>query len=388
VHPAPSNSPTLTKERISNLDAIRGVAVLGILVMNAVSYGLPRAAYFNLSAAGWNSLADKVVGVAGEILVDQKMMGLFSLLFGAGIVLFADRAQARGTRANPLILWRNVLLLGIGLVHTMMWEGDVLTVYAICAPVLVILRRVRPSILLVLGTVTVLSSAVVALIVQLTIPLDGTGLGDYWFPNGGAMSGSVGFFLLNDFFARALGMMLIGVALYRLGLLNGTREPSLYRTWIRWGMGIGIPLATIGVAAQIATGFSPRVAIVGEAPNTLATIPVAMAYLGLISLWNRRGEGWMHRRVRAAGRMALTNYLTQTLAGVLVLRGLLGAGGRSRAHIALFVAAVWAVQLAWSEPWLRHFRFGPVEWLWRSATYRSVQPLRMRKPGSSPALSG
>ena len=122
-----------------HLDTVRGIATLGILVMNAVSFGLPQPAYFNLDYAGSDTALDWIVGVLGEVFVDQKTMAMFSMLFGAGIVVFADRAAAKGRRANWLSLWRNTLLLGIGLVHAVFWFGDVLMLYAICSPVLLLL---------------------------------------------------------------------------------------------------------------------------------------------------------------------------------------------------------------------------------------------------------
>lgn len=369
-------TPVGTGERITNLDAMRGVAVLGILVMNAVSYGLPEAAYFNLSAAGSDIWTDWVIGVAGEVFVDQKTMALFSMLFGAGIVLFAERAQAKGANAGRLSLWRNLLLLLIGLVHGLLWEGDVLFVYALCAPLLIALRKCRPRTLLISGTAVVLWSAVLAVIVQTTIPADGDGLGEYWFTDGSPMSNAVGLFLLNDFFARAFGMMLIGVALYRLEVLQGTRPTAFYRSMVRWGLGIGVPFAAAGVAIQAAADFAPDIAIIGEAPNTLATIPIALGYVGAITLWNRRPTTGLHERVRAAGRMALTNYLTQTILGVTILRGLLGTTDLTRTAIAVFVVGVGVLQLAWSKPWLNWYRFGPFEWAWRCGTYRKIQPIR------------
>ena len=93
-------------------------------------------------------------------------------------------------------------------------------------------------------------------------------------------------------------------------------------------------------------------------------------------LWNQRPETRWHERFRAVGRMALTNYLTQTIIGLLVLDGLFEFGSLNRSQIFVFIVAVWALQLAWSEPWLRYFRFGPFEWLWRVATYRKLQPIR------------
>ena len=140
-------------DRIGNLDFVRGVAVLGILVMNAGSFGLPFAAYWNLDASGSETGLDWVVGVFGKVFVDQKMMALFSLLFGASMVLFIDAAKKRG-RARPILLSlrRNLLLFFIGLLHMLLWEGDILLIYAICAPIILFVRNWHPKLLLCLGT--------------------------------------------------------------------------------------------------------------------------------------------------------------------------------------------------------------------------------------------
>ena len=369
------SEPVRTRERITTLDAIRGIAVLGILPMNVVSFGLAQAAYFNLDANGSDNWFDWLVGVVGEIFIDQKFMGLFSLLFGAGIVLFTERAGAKGRRPGWFSLWRNGLLLGIGVLHSLLWDGDVLIVYAVCAPILIALRKRSARTLLVLGTATVLLSAVIAAGVQQTVGADGSGLGDYWFIEG-STSDAVGLWLLADFFLRALGMMLIGVALYRTGVVTGARTPEFYRRMARWGLGVGLPLSVLGLAVVAANDFSAEVAVIGAVPNTVGTIPIVLGYLSLIVLWSLLSETGLHRRVQAVGRMALTNYLTQTVIGIIVLRGLFDSDDLSRGWLAVFVVAVWAVQLWWSQAWLSHFRYGPVEWAWQSATHRRWQPLR------------
>lgn len=381
------SGPVGAGERITNLDAVRGVAVLGILTMNAVSYGIPDG-YFNLEAAGSDTWLDWLIGGAGEIFFDQKFMGLFSLLFGAGIVLFADRAAAKARRPVWLSLWRNLLLLAIGAAHMRAWDGDILVVYAVCAPLVIALRKLRPAVLIGIGTLLVLSAAGTAVWAQTTIddPLNQIGDG-YWLTDG-TMSDSVGSWFLYDFFVRALGMMLIGVALYRLGVLDGARSPGFYRKMALIGLGAGLPLSALGLAIVASSGFSAEVALAGSAPNTVATIPVVLGYVALITLWNgRAGESSDSRqqdglrlRVRAAGRMALTNYLTQTALGLIVLGALSGAVDLTRTWLAVFVVAVWALQLWWSQAWLDRFRYGPVEWLWRCATYRSWQRLRHRQP--------
>ena len=368
--------PVAPQGRVSNLDALRGFAVLGILLMNGVAFGLPAAAYFNLSADGSASVIDRMIGVAGEIFIDHKMMGLFSVLFGAGVLLFMDRAEAKTGSPVLLGLWRNLLLFGIGLLHLLLWEGDVLVVYALCAPLVIAVRKVRPGALFGVGVLAVLVAPLFAVWAQSTIPADGAGLGDFWFVTDVPMSDGVGVFLLFDYFGRAFGMMLIGAALYRLGVLSGRWSDARYRRMVAWGFGIGLPIAAIGVVIQVTSDFSPSVAIIAEIPNSVATIPVVLGYVGLITLWNRSRETAFHLRIRAVGRMALTNYLMQSVLGVIALQVLLGDIDLTRRVVLVFVVTVWALEISWSKPCLDRFAFGPVEWLWRSLTYRKLQPLR------------
>ena len=372
---AESARPVDPAGRITSLDLIRGVAVLGILVMNAVSFGLGSGPYFNLSAGGSRTWFDWLLGGFGEVFVDQKFMGLFSVLFGAGIVLFCDRASGRTKRPAALSLWRNLLLLAIGGVHSLVWEGDILIGYALVSPVIILLRNRSPRILLVLGGCLVLLSPLAAVMLQTSLPGDGSALGALWSFSG-EMTGAGQIFIVADFLSRAVGMMLIGAALYRNGMLTGARPRAFYRRWAAIGLGVGLPLAGVGLAWVAIADFSPQVALVGTIPNTLGTVPAVMGYLSLIILWNRRPETSLHRRLRAAGRMALTNYLTQTILGVLILRQLLADVSLTRTMLAVFVVVVWVLQAWWSAAWLGRYRYGPAEWLWRVATYRRRQPLR------------
>ena len=374
---APS-APIGAGERITTLDAVRGVAVMGILTMNAVSYGLPAPAYFNLDSAGSDTWLDWLIGGAGEVLFDQKFLGLFSLLFGAGIVLFADRAEAKGRRPGWFSLWRNLLLLFIGLAHMALWDGDILVLYAVCSPLVILLRRRRPATLLAVGTLLVLSSAAVAAIVQSTIDDPATQLAGLWY-EGDTMADEAGTWFIYNFFSTGLGMMLIGVALYRLDVLNGRRSTDFYKRMAVAGLAVGLPLAGLGLAVTAADGFSGDVALLGAIPNTFATIPAALGYVAVITLWNAAADSPLRRRVRAAGRMALTNYLTQTVIGIVVLRGIFDAEDLTRSWLAVFILSVWALQLWWSKAWLDRFRYGPAEWLWRMATYRRWQPLRVNR---------
>ena len=170
--------------------------------------------------------------------------------------------------------------------------------------------------------------------------------------------------------------MLIGVALYRSGFISGKSDRALYLKTIRWGLGIGLPLAIAGVLWQALANYDTEVAIIGQLPNTVATIPLALAFLSIISLWDRRPSTPIHDRVRSVGQMAFTNYLTQTVFGVVVLSAIFDKDDLGRGGVALFILCVWCIQLIWSKLWLAHFRFGPAEWVWRTMTYRKYQPLR------------
>ena len=383
-HSASASGPITGADRITSLDLIRGVAVLGILLMNAVSFKHGFAPYFNLSAEGSATWVDWAIGIFGEIFIDQKFMGLFSLLFGAGIMLFIERAETRESRPVLLNVWRNVLLLGIGILHMLLWDGDVLMVYAVSAFFLVALRKLSPRSLIAIGGLVFLLSALSALLTQYIANTTDASLVGIWESGDGLEQSGVspgadsiveGFFLI-EFLCRGLGLILMGAGLYRLGFMSGTMQAKTYKLTAAIGLSIGLPLAAAGVIITAMGDYSRDVAFVGQVPNTLGTIPAALGYMSLIILWDQRTNNWLKRRLMAAGRMALTNYLSQTVLGVLLLTVLLADVTVNRSAILLFCLGVWVLQLWWSQAWLSRFRFGPAEWLWRVATYRRGQRLR------------
>ena len=375
-------APVAESARITSLDLIRGVAVLGILLMNVVHFGFGRVPYLNLSAGGSESWLDWAVGIGGEIFVDQKFMGVFSLLFGAGILLFIERAEAKGGRPVQLNLWRNALLLSIGILHSLLWEGDVLIVYAVSALFLIALRRLPGPWLIGVGASVFLLSVPVLLVNQAVTNATDIALSGVWTPSRGdeidsaGLNGAVLGLALFGYFLRGLGMILMGAGLYRLGFMQGDWSARTYRVVAGVGLGVGLPLAALGALITALGDYTRDVAFIGQVPNTLGTIPASLGYMSLIVLWNRGLDSALKQRFRAVGRMALTNYLTQTVLGVLVLTLLLSDLSVNRAGLLLFVLAVWTLQLWWSQAWMQRFRFGPAEWLWRVATYRKDQPLR------------
>ena len=380
---APATGPVAESDRILSLDLIRGVAVLGILLMNAVHFRYGGIPYRNISAGGSDTGLDWAVAILGEILVDQKFMGIFSLLFGAGIFLFIERAARREKRPTLLNAWRNILLLIIGLIHMAVWEGDVLTAYAVSAFVLLLLRRLPSRAMIVLGVVIFLASVIPSLLAQAWVSTTGVSLEGVWVlpeagvePSGPDYDG-LSFFVVLGYFMRALGLILVGAGLYRTGFMQGALSDRFYRRMAFGGLAVGLSLATLGVVITHAADYGREVSFIGEVPNTFGTIPASLGYMSLIILWQRtRGLAWLKERFIAVGRMALTNYLAQTAFGVLILTYLLADVEIGRAGVLVFVLAVWALQLLWSPAWLNRFRFGPMEWAWRTGTYRRLQPLR------------
>ena len=377
---AVDSGPVRESGRITSLDLIRGVAVLGILLMNAVNFKLGSAPHFNLSAGGSETWLDWAVGIFGEIFIDQKFMGLFSLLFGAGMILFIDRASERGRPAVLLNLWRNALLLIIGVLHLLLWDGDVLTVYAVSSVFLIGLRKLPNWMLISVGAIVFMLSVACTLLAQYMADTTSASLSGFWTPGEISTEEAIGAPFLLGYFLRASGLILVGAGLYRTGFMNGGLPARTYRLTAIVGLAVGLSLAAAGVVVTAANDYSREVAFIGQIPNTLGTIPCSLGYMSLIILWNNRADNWLKQRLRAVGRMALTNYLAQTVLGVLVLTTLLGdIDFVNRSAVLVFVLAVWALQLWWSQAWSSRFLFGPAEWLWRVATYRSGQPLR--RPG-------
>ena len=388
--------PVTESARITSLDLIRGIAVLGILLMNAVSFRYGLAPYLNLSAGGSDTPLDWAIGIFGEIFIDQKFMALFSLLFGAGILLFIERARQREKRPILLNLWRNALLLGIGILHSLIWDGDVLIVYAVSALFLIALSKLPAKALIAIGALIFLLSIPNFLLMQYIADNSAAPLTGVWEPtaqeppptpsqpqsgNPQNLPGTMLSLTLLGYFARGLGLILMGAGLYRLGFMQGDLPPRTYRLTAAIGLTLGLPLAAAGAIITHLSDYSREIAFIGQIPNTAGTIPAALGLMSLIILWHRQASAAprLKQRLQAAGRMALTNYLSQTILGILILTIILDTVPINRAAILAFCIAIWALQLWWSPAWLTRHRFGPAEWLWRTATYRRRQPLR-RQP--------
>ncbi|MEM6792517.1 MAG: DUF418 domain-containing protein [Acidobacteriota bacterium] len=412
---SPDQTPTRPSHRIASLDVLRGFALLGILLMNIQSFARPQASYMNPTAWGSFSGHEPILWALVHAVADQKFMTLFSLLFGAGIALMTDRLEKRNDQASPLPMhyWRTFLLLLIGLSHAyLLWFGDILVTYALCGFLVVLFRRLEAKNLIVLGLASLIVGTLLSLAAGWSLPFwtaaDLEAQQAEWRPSAELLKSEIeiyrsdwwtqmqhrvpaAFFVHSSLFLlwggwRAGGLMLIGMALYRSGVLTGERSPALYRQLMGASFALGIPLVLVGILTNFAADWSLEYSMfLGSQWNYWGSLGISFGYLGGVMLLCRQGT-WpaLQRRLAAVGRMALTNYLLQSALCTLIFYGGVGLGlfGRvDRAGLILVCAAVWTLQLAVSEMWLRRFHFGPAEWLWRSMTYRSLQPWRRGQSG-------
>ena len=396
LHPIATDSAA----RLPALDFIRGIAVMGILGANIIAFGQPLVAYFWPGGFATPPQPSDTWLWAGQfLLIDGKMRGLFTLLFGAGLALFAERARARGA-GSWLAVRRLGWLLVFGLAHYyLLWRGDILTLYAMCGLIALLALSLRPAQQLGAGVVAYLFMALwhavpLAMLWAADDPSALSGLrADGAVEIALAAHGSWAQYVAHAFGAHrwdwlelfgfsvfeTLPLMLVGMGLYRAGLFDGRIDP---RTQARWGWaGVvgGTALTALVAWWAVADGLSYGTTLLAiEGPGALTRLPVVLGLAALLALWAPRATGWLGRRVNAAGRMAFSNYLGTSLVMLLVFqRPGLGLYGRlDRAELYLVMLAAWALMLAWSAPWLARFRHGPLEWLWRCLTYAKVLPLR------------
>lgn len=408
---------TETGPRIAALDSVRGVAVMGILAMNIVAFAMPFQAYMNPAAYGLRGDADLAAWAFSFVFIDGKMRGLFSFLFGASTLLVIERAEAAGASAASVHYRRMAWLLVFGLLHFyLIWFGDILTAYALIGMLLYFFRDLSPRALITWGVALVL--------VQFTLfgsfgigtwfmaqqaaapgasaetlrqwadmqrqfgPLTGQALATDMALHGGswanlvhnrfAVRGTEPFVNLFFFGWETLAYMLFGMAALKSGFFRGDWDMVRYRRIALYAFAATIPVYA-ALAWLLWRGNFDLSLVIGLVLG--ATVPfrpvMVVAYAALIILLTRNG-GALTRRIAAAGRVAFTNYLGTSILMTSLFYGYgIGLYGEiSRAELYLVVAAMWALMLLWSKPWLDDHLYGPFEWLWRSLARWELQPMR------------
>lgn len=403
-------------KRLVTLDFVRGIAVLGILAANIVAFGQPLTAYIWPDAflrdtgdrSGW-------LWIAQFVLIDGKMRGLFTLLFGAGMMLFMQKAWARGA-TRWLQLRRLAILLAFGLMHFyLIWKGDILTGYAIIGAIALLFVRMEARNQLILGLIGYFAGVLVYAAMMAPLPF----IADSEFGETAAMAdtrqelalaiadaetddraetalitagdytgyvvhnwtehGADPFVNITLFILETLPLMLIGMALYRLAFFNGGFERHMLLVWGWVGVAIGGVLSLlIGLWVQAGgfTFYGTLAAFIGLTPLPQLFMTVGLA--ALLVCYSPDVPGWLAQRLIAAGRVAFTNYLGTSIVMVALFHGWGGGlfGRLDRPQLYGVVVGVWVVMLLWSKPWLDRYRYGPLEWLWRCLTYGRIFPFK------------
>lgn len=404
-------------DRSPELDVIRGFALFGVMLINLyghAEFAIPESVLAGLATAP----VDRPLGWILGVFMEGKAQALFSMLFGFGFAMFLSRAEARGADGMKLYLRRLAILLVIGFVHAVaVFFGDILHIYALTAFILILFRRAPDRLLLAGGLALSLLAGLVmtlhlawaeaatgatpALVAAFEAGLERRwvafmagdypayvvelfrGMGAEWFLSVFAWS----------YIGTVLGRFLMGYWLFRKGwLLRPADHAAGFRRWAPRLLVAGLALSLTDVAIG-ASGFEPGVAaqVALEILHRAGQLTLALGYgAGLVVLM----QGGRARRLLSGlgdvGRMALTNYLMQSLVYLFVFYGFgLGLMRYGGALTCLGIAVVtFALQIAFSRWWLARFRFGPLEWLWRSATYGQWQRLRSTPaPVAEPAAS-
>jgi uncharacterized protein len=432
-------APIAQSERIVILDSLRGIAILGILLMNIPGFGLAHSAIFDYSLNEQSRLNYYLWYVFGPGVFEGSQRAIFSMLFGAGTIIFITRLEKRTTGLMPaeLFLRRQLWLLLFGMfnAYVLLWFWDILYHYAICGIILFAFRRVRPKYLFMAAGVCLLlmtarenrdlykqkaiisKGEMVAAIDTTQVKLTDKQKADlsamqemkersdpaakqkkmekelqevrgsyadlYEVRSRMAEEGettSMYEFLIWDI----LLFMFIGMAFFKLGILQGEAKTKVYAWMAILGLVIGLPLSYLFVTNDVTHHFNWYEVIKNKKFEfyELQRFIHSIGIFGLIMLLYRSGWfKWLFALTRPVGQMAFTNYLMQSfICGLLFV----GVGFGWYGHLQIYelyyvVAAVWLAEIIWSHIWLHYFRFGPLEWLWRSLTYWKKQPLKKEK---------
>jgi uncharacterized protein len=423
------SAPVTAAERISALDTLRGFALLGILLMNIVVMGLYFGAYDNPTVAGGATGPNLAVWAVLHVLAEGKMRCLFSLVFGASVILLTSRLEKRGDSAD-IYYRRTIWLILFGIVHGyLLWVGDILYPYALCALILYPFRKMSARRLLTIGGILLAFTSLSyigkgfserEMITKGLAAIQAEKAGakltqeqqdakseyEKWRkftkPTAEDLKKDMGEWRGNVLSvikvrARTLGffhgmpyyhpmhwdiwsMMFLGMGLFKLGVLSGELSTKTYVKMTLAGYLIGIPLNTYTAWVIIQSNFDPVIQSFTGTAYEIGRLSIGLGHLGFLMLLCKTAiVPWLTNTLGSVGQMAFTNYVMQSVITAFIFTGygFRLYGQLERYQLYYVVAAIWIVQMIVSPIWLRHFRFGPLEWGWRSFTYWKRQPMRL-----------
>lgn len=416
--PLPTNhgkplSPVMVSERIVSMDVVRGLALLGILISNMIFFSQPHGIN-GWRADLWFGPADKFADWISMIFIEGKFYPIFSMLFGLGVSMQMERASSRGLEIKTVYLRRLYVMMGFGILHgILLWEGDVLLVYALCGLVLWLFRNRKPKTLLFWAAGFVLIPASLILFIGLVLHLlsghpevqsamsesyagdEETRsemfrifvTGSYFDVVFYRLKEMVFMILLTLFYAPLyLGLFLIGMWAGRKEILAEVQKHTRLLVSILLICGaVGLMANLIGAWLQIdgITESNYGLMLIGNGIISIFGSVLAFAYIAGLALLIHYRSSWtgLFAPLAAVGRMALTNYLAQSLIATTIFYGYgFGFGGNvGRMGVIGISLMIFAAQIAFSVCWLKFYRYGPMEWLWRSLTYGKRQPMVLEK---------
>ena len=395
------SQPVNLKNRIHSLDLIRGFAVLGILIMNITSFSQIDMAYMNPTIGAGLEGYNQYFHGFNYIFADTRFMSIFSMLFGAGVVLFTQRIEAKGKRVAALHYKRMFWLLIFGLIHAyFIWAGDVLVAYAICGSLVFFFRKKSIRTLFIMVVILFLIPISFNFMTYYGMPKDALeSTFAFFYPSteqialqtkimqGSYMEqiplriesalGLQTLVFMIEIFWRTSAMMLLGMILYRKGILSADKSTAYYKKMIWWGFVPGLILSIIGLHQVYASEWSGAYVMnIGANYKFVSGLFMALGYIGLVILIYKKGIfKKLQNRLQAVGRMAFTNYIGMSVICTLIFNGHgLGLFGTfDRLQQFLIVIGVWVIMLIVSPLVLKKYQFGPLESLWRKLTYFSFK---------------
>jgi uncharacterized protein len=407
-----SATPVLQKERSDILDVLRGLALLGVMIDNLFGF----TGWVFLSEQQRTSLAtwpaDGIIGALEQIFINGKFYSLFSLLFGIGFSIILIRNEQRGINPLKIFYRRLFILLIIGAAHIfLLWEGDILFLYALLGLLLPLFRKCSDKTLLIAAIAFILSPVLLDVIYILLhaksgdtleslaisidktngLPLDTANYADYLYKNGGwqewrnwQASGwayRYSYILDSNRIPKVLGMFLLGFYTGRkMMYVQLANYSNLFKKLRFWGLIVGIPACAATFYFEFFQNKIPDpVGLFHSVFYAVGVVPLSLAYTSIVCLhWIKKKDNSALKYLAPVGRMALTNYIMQTVIAIIIYYGVgFGMGGNIGPAIFIPIGiCVYCFQILYSNIWFNYFNYGPLEWIWRQLTYRKKLPIR------------
>lgn len=396
-----TSQPILPQERTASVDVLRGFALLGVVIANLISFAsfvMPAALIEQATAGRINHIYETLF----TVLVDNKFVTLFSLLFGYGFGVLIERLKQKGVQPVRFYSWRMLLLLIAGSLHIFLWWGEILHIYAVCGLCMLLFMNASDRNLLLWAAFFMLGASLFVRYMMIRTgafdPAISEGIYAAYLETSLRPDVASVFkanWQLHEYIyvqclaewtelCQAMSKFLIGYWVLRKGILTHTEKRGLY---IRRTLPIAAPVALLYIIQTTwFIEFHPKVKhlalrlLIYDFVR-IGVLALTLTYCALLVMWYHRKPGSLILQgFRYVGMMSLTNYLMHTLAYVFLLHGVgLGWMGRLNVVETLGVGlAIYAFQIFFSTWWLRHFRFGPAEWVWRQLSYRQWIDIRKK----------